>query len=92
MSRVLVTGGSGFIACHSILQLLERGHEVRTTVRNLKREGEVRAMLGTGGAEPDGRLSFVAADLQQDAGWAEAVEGTEYVLHMASPLPPMMML
>jgi len=50
MSTVLVTGGSGFIATHCILQLLAAGHPVRTTVRNLKREGDVRSMLKEGGA------------------------------------------
>src|SRR3984957_6415341 len=88
MSKVLVTGGSGFIGSHAIVQLLAAGYEVRTTVRDLKREGEVRAMLRNGGAEPDGRLSFVAANLTSDTGWAEAVAGCEYVLHVASPLPP----
>jgi nucleoside-diphosphate-sugar epimerase len=85
---VLVTGGSGFIGSHCILQLLAAGHPVRTTVRSLKREGDVRAMLKQGGAEPGDRLSFVAADLENDAAWPKAVAGCTYVLHVASPLPP----
>lgn len=87
MSTVLVTGGSGFIGSHAILQLLAGGHEVRTTVRNLKREADVRALLKTGGAEPGDRLSFFAANLENDDGWADAVKGCEYVLHIASPFP-----
>lgn len=87
MSTVLVTGGSGFIGSHCILQLLDAGHEVRTTVRNLTREGDVRAMLKEGGAEPGDRLAFFAADLEHDEGWPEAVAGCEYVLHVASPFP-----
>lgn len=88
MSKVLVTGGSGFIGSHVILQLLEAGHEVRTTVRNLGREKDVRSMLKVGGAEPGERLSFAAADLEKDEGWGEAAAGCEYVHHVASPLPP----
>jgi nucleoside-diphosphate-sugar epimerase len=86
-TTVLVTGGSGFIGSHAILQLLAAGHRVRTTIRNLNREGDVRAMLKVGGATPDDRLSFFAADLENDAGWPQAVAGCEYVLHVASPFP-----
>jgi nucleoside-diphosphate-sugar epimerase len=86
-TTILVTGGSGFIGSHAILQLLGLGHRVRTTIRNLKREGDVRAMLKEGGAAP-GDLSFFAADLENDAGWPEAVAGCDYVLHVASPFPP----
>ncbi|MFN4353696.1 SDR family oxidoreductase [Parvibaculum sp.] len=88
MSTVLVTGGSGFIAAYCILQLLAAGYDVRTTVRNLAREAEVRAMLKSGGAEPGSRLSFFVADLMADEGWAEAAQGCDYALHVASPIPP----
>jgi len=88
MSKVLVTGGSGFIGSHCILQLLNAGHEVRTTVRSLKREDQVRAMLKQGGLDAGSRLAFVLADLENDAGWPEAVSGCEFVLHVASPFPP----
>lgn len=87
MSTILVTGGSGFIGSHSILQLLAAGHQVRTTVRSLKREADVRATLKSAGAEPGDRLTFVAADLENDAGWKEAAAGCEYALHVASPFP-----
>jgi dihydroflavonol-4-reductase len=87
MSTVLVTGGSGFIGSHAILQLLAAGHRVRTTVRTLAREPQVRALLREGGADPGERLSLIAADLEHDANWSEAVGGCEYVLHVASPFP-----
>ncbi len=88
MATVLVTGGSGFIASHTILQLLAAGHEVRTTVRQIRREAEVRALLREGGGDPGDRLTFFQADLLADAGWPQAVAGCEHVLHLASPFPP----
>ncbi|SHN21037.1 SDR family oxidoreductase [Mucilaginibacter sp. OK098] len=84
---VLVTGGSGFIAVHCILQLLNAGYNVRTTVRSLTREAEVRAMLKEGGAGQGNRLSFIEADLAADTNWPEALAGCTYVLHVASPTP-----
>lgn len=83
---VLVTGGSGFIAGHCIIQLLEQGYEVRATVRSLGREPQVRAVLRDAGMVRDDALTFVAADLTSDAGWPEAVDGVHYVLHVASPI------
>jgi nucleoside-diphosphate-sugar epimerase len=61
---------------------------VRTTVRSLKRGSDIRAMLKEGGADSQsGRLSLFVTDLENDAGWSEAVAGCDYVLHVASPFP-----
>ncbi|EMC96690.1 hypothetical protein BAUCODRAFT_486141 [Baudoinia panamericana UAMH 10762] len=86
---VLVTGGSGFIGSHCILQLLEKGYRVRTTVRKLSRADEVRQMLISGGAsEAQAKdVEFFAADLMKDEGWTTACKGCTYVLHVASPFP-----
>jgi nucleoside-diphosphate-sugar epimerase len=81
---VLVTGGSGFIGSHCILDLLQAGHRVRTTVRSPDREATVRELLG---AESAQELSFATADLMADSGWGDAVSGCHYVLHVASPFP-----
>ena len=85
--QVLVTGGTGFIAQHCMLALFDAGYRVKTTVRSLSREAEVRANLKSGGAEPGDRLSFVVAELGSDEGWAEAAAGCTYAYHGASPTP-----
>lgn len=87
MSTVLVTGGTGFLGSHCILQLLRDGHEVRTTVRDLSRAQRARSTLEANGAAKDAPLSFLAADLLSDNGWMEAVSGCDAVLHVASPFP-----
>jgi dihydroflavonol-4-reductase len=84
---VLVTGGSGFLGGWCLVELLQRGYRARATVRDLGRESEVRAAVGTQVDARD-RLDVVAADLTNDDGWADAVAGCDYVLHVASPFPP----
>ncbi len=80
---VLVSGGSGYIAGYLIRQLIAGGWTVRTTVRSLSREAEVRRVL----AVDDSKLLFFAADLMSDDGWADAVAGCSHVAHVASPFP-----
>ncbi len=82
---VLVTGGSGYLAGFVIIQLIEAGRAVRTTIRDLLRADEVRATLER--HVPTQRLSFHVANLLSDAGWDEAMEGAGQVIHVASPMP-----
>lgn len=83
--RVLVTGGNGFVATWCIVRALEQGFDVRTTMRSLGKEPRLRSILA-GAVDAGDRLEVVVADLTSDAGWAEAVAGCSYVLHVASPM------
>lgn len=84
---VLVTGGSGFIAVHIILKLVHQGYRVRTTLRTISRQDEVKSMLAQGGVTDFNNLEFIQADLTSDSNWAEAATGATYVIHVASPTP-----
>jgi nucleoside-diphosphate-sugar epimerase len=85
MSRVLVTGGSGYVGTHLVAALLRDGRRVRATVHSLAPETDVRAAVRRGDADDSG-LELVAADLLVDDGWADAVAGCEEVHHVASPM------
>jgi nucleoside-diphosphate-sugar epimerase len=83
--RVLVTGISGFIGSHVALALLYAGYQVRGSLRDMSRAGEVAAMLERAGADLT-HLEFVQLDLTEDHGWREAMDGVRYLQHVASPL------
>ncbi|MBI5952725.1 MAG: aldehyde reductase [Chloroflexi bacterium] len=83
---ILVTGASGFVALHTIIQLLQQGYKVRATLRTLSREAEIREAIGKH-VEVGDNLEIISADLTQDSGWDKIVEGCESVLHVASPFP-----
>ncbi len=84
--RVLVTGGTGYLGGWCVVRLLQSGWRVRATVRDLRREAELRAMVASE-VHAGEWLEVVAADLMSDAGWSEAAAGSVYVLHVASPFP-----
>jgi dihydroflavonol-4-reductase len=79
MSRVLATGGPGFIGSRVILRLLAAGREMRAIVRSPTRAAAVRAMVDTGDVQPNACVSFVAANRDHDAGRLDAVAGCEFV-------------
>src|SRR3954467_5827526 len=86
METVLVSGGSGYLGGRCVVELLRRGYAVRTTVRDLGKEEEVRARVGSELDHGD-LLPVLPAALRSDEGWAEAVAGCDFVLHVASPFP-----
>ncbi len=90
MTKVLVTGASGYIAKHIVLQLLQAGYEVRASVRSPDRADQIlRAVkshlnITTDAALP---LTFVELDLNRDKGWAAALQDIDVLMHTASPFP-----
>ena len=78
---VLVTGVSGYLGLHVAKALIERGYQVRGTVRSLSKEPSVREALGV----TDGSLSFAECDLTSDEGWKEAFTNVHALIHVASP-------
>lgn len=84
--KVLVTGGNGYLGLHIIAQLLTQGYEVRTTLRDLEKKVDVIETLTQNQIPNINQLTFVQADLVNDAGWDAAVQDITYVLSVASPV------
>lgn len=83
---VLVTGGTGFVGTHIIFQLLQRGYNVKTTIRSLGSKSKVIDTLKFNGLTTFDNLTFVEADLSKDDNWDLAMKGCNYVLSVASPV------
>lgn len=86
LDTVLVTGGTGFVGAQIILQLLQSGYNVNTTVRSLKGKDNIIQTLKENGVTSIDNLSFFEAELTKDDNWGEAMKGCKYVLSVASPV------
>jgi dihydroflavonol-4-reductase len=80
----LVTGGSGFVASHLILQLLQRGSSVHATVRNLHHEAKLRPLRQLQQHYPN-QLELFEADLLKAGSFDAAMDGCSVIHHVASP-------
>lgn len=90
MSKVLLTGASGYIGKHVTLQLLNQGYQVQASVRDLSKSSEVIDAVTPhllDSTNLDSRLTFVELDLEKDSGWSDALNGVDVLVHTASPFP-----
>jgi len=83
MSRVCVTGAAGFIAGHVIVDLLDDGHDVHATVRDLGNDAK-RSHLDALKEQYSGRLKMFEADLLEPGSLDAALEGCDALIHTAA--------
>lgn len=81
MTKVFLTGASGFIAKHILAELINKGFHIRASVRSAKRQAEIEALF------PDAAIEFAFLDLMKDDGWIDAMQGCDVLIHTASPFP-----
>lgn len=83
---VLVTGANGYIASSLIESLLEKGYNVRGTVRDVTNEKKTTALKTMSNASTNLELVPLELEGQQDA-FDGALQDVEWVFHTASPVP-----
>ena len=72
MTRVLVTGASGYLAMHVVKQLLDSGeYIVRGTVRSLANEQKVEPLRSLSPENVKYELELAEADLTKKESWIE---------------------
>ncbi|WP_125768490.1 NAD-dependent epimerase/dehydratase family protein [Lapidilactobacillus wuchangensis] len=87
MKKIVVTGGTGFVAGWVIVEFLNAGYQVSTSVRSLKKGERLKKEIASAvNAAELANLSFFEADLTSDQNWVENIKGAAGVIHVASPL------
>jgi dihydroflavonol-4-reductase len=84
MKKVLVTGITGFVGQHCAAELLKKGYAVKGSVRSLSKTDEILNGIKKE-VDPKSNLEFCELNLMKDEGWDNAMEGCDFVLHVASP-------
>lgn len=87
LGMVLVTGATGFVGKWTVIRLLQAGYPVRGTIRSMRKAPAVfKSVTAEVGREAASRLELVEADLLDDGGWAEAMQGVSGVMHVAAAI------
>ena len=77
---ILVTGASGNIGSYCVKQLLERGYDVRGTIRSTKDLPKYKYLTNLPKQVGQGKLTLVEGDLMKEEGWTDAAND---ILHVA---------
>lgn len=81
---ILVTGGTGYIGAWVVKGLLEHGHTVRVTVRNVRQKEKYQFLVDIA-ETTDGTIEFWEADLLKTGSFDDAAKGCDAIAHVASP-------
>ncbi len=81
---VLVTGGTGYIGSWVTKGLLEKGYNVRITVRDKSKTNKYQHLIDIENST-DGNLEFWEANLLTEGAFDKPIEGCSAIVHMASP-------
>jgi nucleoside-diphosphate-sugar epimerase len=81
---ILITGATGFIGSHVLDLALITGYSVRVTVRKEEQIADLKKLFPSYTSQ----LDFITVpDITATHAYDKAVNGVEYVLHLASPMP-----
>jgi dihydroflavonol-4-reductase len=84
--KIFVTGASGFLGSHCIIDLLKHNYQVVGTIRDMSREKTLRKIFSRSKLDND-KVSFKKADLKNPEAVLSAMNGCDGIFHVASPVP-----
>jgi nucleoside-diphosphate-sugar epimerase len=81
---IFITGATGFIGSAVALEALNAGYSLRISIRKESQTPKLKKVL----SQFEGKIEFVVVpDITQESSFAGKLDGVDYVLHLASPLP-----